>query len=231
MALDIIGAHEEIIGDEYDFSGGDDDLALGDYLAAGTWATLGDDDEDSAGADDSDLAQLLAVTGAKISASALGKLRGRMQLQAARKNAARKMAARAAATRAIQNRAAVAVDDRRYSRKREYPLGLDSGPVLIAAGAAFAVTVFPQVTFRGERLVVDSSISAFFNISALVVGKNSQLVTPDPLPASAFSEVSVGVRLLMDTSNIGNVISVTVVNVDVAPHRFRGAIIGTALDR
>lgn len=235
MALDIIGAHEEIIGDDPfgDFAMSGADLALGDYLAAGgAWATLGDDeDDDIAGAEDDDLASLLAVTGAAMNPKALRALRMRMAQRKMLVAARRKAAARANAMRAVQDRSAVAVDERRYNRKREYPLGLDSGAVLIAAGAAFTVTVFPQVTFRGERLVVDSSIAAFFNITNVVVGKNSQLVTPDPVPASAFSEVSVGVRLLLDTSNIGNVISVSGVNVDVAPHRFRGAIIGTALDR
>lgn len=124
---------------------------------------------------------------------------------------------------------AVSVVDRPATRRREYPLGFES-TVDVASGGSSVVTANPQISFRGERLVVPSDISLFFVLDDILVGKNSQLVSSGPVPASAFSEVAVGVRLNLDTANIGNLISLRVRNIGPDPLTFRATLIGTGVE-
>jgi hypothetical protein len=140
------------------------------------------------------------------------------------------LAARMAEARQIDPNAVV-VRERAEDTRREFHLGFDSGPVLVAAGGAFQVQALPQVTFRSERLVVPSFLAPFFTIDNIIVGKDSQTAVGfSPVPASTYSEVAVGVRLSLKTANLGNTIILAGTNVDVAGHRFRATLIGTATD-
>lgn len=140
------------------------------------------------------------------------------------------LAARMNEMRQIDPRAVI-VRERAEDSRREYPLGFDSGPTLIAAGGTFNVQALPQVTFRSERLLVPSFLAPFFTIDNIIVGKDSQTAAGfSPVPATTYSEVAVGVRLNLRTANLGNTISIAGTNIDVAPHRFRASIIGTATD-
>ena len=102
-------------------------------------------------------------------------------------------------------------------------------PTLVAAGLAATLTVQPQRTFRTERFAVASAIAAFFDITDLRIGQESMFVQVGQAPSQIFSEVGVGVRLRGYTANLGNLISLGVINTDVANRTFRGAIIGTAI--
>jgi hypothetical protein len=126
---------------------------------------------------------------------------------------------------------AVAVVDRPQDRRREFPVGLVApGPT--APGTSAQAVAFPQVTFRPERLVIPSQIAPFFTIDAIIVGKDNQSVSFDPLPATMFSEVGVGVRLNLKTAIVGMQIIVRFTNVDPLQQTrtFSGGIIGTAVE-
>jgi hypothetical protein len=71
----------------------------------------------------------------------------------------------------------------------------------------------------------------FFIINDIKVGKDSQLAASGNLPAEAFSNLSVGVRMELDTAEPGIVITLTVTNADTTgPHDFRAVLYGTVLD-
>ena len=126
---------------------------------------------------------------------------------------------------------AVAVVQRPQDRRREFPVGLVApGPT--APGSSAQATAFPQVTFRPERLVIPSQIGPFFTVDAIIVGKDNQSVSFDPIPATMFSEVGVGVRLNLKTAVVGMQIIIRFTNVDPLgqPRTFSGGIIGTAVE-
>lgn len=115
---------------------------------------------------------------------------------------------------------------------REFPLGFDQ--TAIAAAANCNVVSRPQVTFRGERLVVPNSpsgggsnIPASFNIVDLKIGNRSQLPAAAPLSCQAFTEVAVGVRLSMDTAAIAQDVTLIVQNLLGASATFQAILFGT----
>lgn len=139
------------------------------------------------------------------------------------------LAAKMAEARNIDPKAVV-VRERAEDTRREFHMGFRSAAP-IAGGAAGAVTQQPQVTFRPERLVIPSFIAPFFTIDNIIVGKDSQTaVGINPVPATTYSEVAVGVRLNLKTANLGHLVTLSFTNVDADPHIFQGAIIGTATD-
>ncbi len=108
----------------------------------------------------------------------------------------------------------------------------------IAISGTFNVTSRPQVLFRGERLVIPDSpaypgqLNATqadsFLINDIKIGNKSQLVEATSLPARAFAENAVGVRLSLDTASIAQDVVVSVTNVDVAAATFRAVLFGTS---
>jgi len=125
---------------------------------------------------------------------------------------------------------AVVARQRAEDARRVYTIGFDAGADT-AAGLQGTATQQPQVTIRGERLIVPSFIAPFFTVDNIIVGKDTQnAVGNNPVPASTFSEVAVGVRLNIKTANLGHLVSISFTNVDTDPHRFRATLIGTATD-
>ena len=112
----------------------------------------------------------------------------------------------------------------------EWPLGFDSGPILIAPGASATITANPQVLFKGARLVVPGSIASDFGINDVKVGQRSMFPAVGQVPAEAFSNLSVGVRLKLTTAQVTMQISIDVTNIGLAAARFRATIIGTVAD-
>ncbi len=119
--------------------------------------------------------------------------------------------------------------ERQPTKSREFPIGFDS-VTTIAAGAAATLTQRPQIIFRPERIVVPAAFAAFFQITDVRVGKNSQLVSAGALPAATFSENAFGVRLKMDTVQISQDFILVVLNFDVAAHRFMASVIGESVE-
>jgi hypothetical protein len=125
---------------------------------------------------------------------------------------------------------AVVVRERAEDTRRTYHMGFDAGADT-APGLAGVATQQPQVTIRPERLIVPSFIAPFFTVDKIIVGKDSQsAVGANPVPATTYSEVAVGVRLNLKTANLGHLVQLAFTNVDTDPHRFRATIIGTATD-
>ena len=112
---------------------------------------------------------------------------------------------------------------------REYVMGIDS-VATIAAAATSSLTSRPQVVFRPDRLVVPSTIAGSFLINDLKVGKNSQFVNGTAVPAEAFTQGAVGVRLKMDTTQISQDILISVTNISAGALRFNAALIGPAVE-
>ena len=115
------------------------------------------------------------------------------------------------------------------TKGRYWPLGFDSVNT-IAAGATAIIESSPQVEFRPERLVVPTSISGNFLISDLKVGKNSQFISNDPIPAESFEPDAADVVLRMDSAKISQVIALTVENISGAPSRFYASLMGPAIE-
>ena len=100
----------------------------------------------------------------------------------------------------------------------------------IAASAVVTITVQPQVPFKGYRLSVASQFAPFFAVIDVKVGKDSQLAAPGAVPATSFSEVSVGDNISMDTASVGQLITLQVQNIDAAAaHDFRATMFGKSI--
>lgn len=145
-------------------------------------------------------------------------------------SAIKRMAQGALAKAALTKQAGgVTVRDAAPSKARELPLGFDSVTDVTKATSA-RITARPQVAFRPDRLVVAAAIAEFFLIDDLKIGKDSQLISGDSIPAEAFSNLSVGVGMKMDTANVGIDVVLSVSNIDAAvDHRFNGTLIGPAV--
>lgn len=115
------------------------------------------------------------------------------------------------------------------TQSRDYPLGFAS-TIPVPAGAPGTAVSFPQIVFRGERLIVPSDIAGQFVLTQIIVGKNPQQVSADAIPCRVFDERGVGVRLSMDTAQISQQITLNVINIGGAPATFRAAIIGAAVE-
>lgn len=115
------------------------------------------------------------------------------------------------------------------TRAREYPIGFVSA-IPVPAGGTATVISRPQIVFRGERLLIPSDIAGQFVVNQLIVGKNPQQVSSDPIPGRVFDERGVGVRMSMDTAQISQDIAILVTNIGGAPATFRAAIIGAAVE-
>jgi hypothetical protein len=157
---------------------------------------------------------------------------GRMLMNRGRKSKSRKQPRRGGITgRRGQARPPVGAFVREVTptKSRQYPLGLNSAAA-IAAGASLTISSQPQETFRPERYAVASSIAASFVVNDIKIGKNSQFLTFDVVPAEVFSNLAVGVDMKLDTANLGNLISVTVTNISAAASFFYSSLIGTVIE-
>lgn len=115
------------------------------------------------------------------------------------------------------------------TKARYFPLGVPA--TTIAAGAASTITVRPQVPFRPQRFIVPSDIAGAFTIGDIRVGKNSQFVTADAVPARAFQEdASSGIEFGFDTAQVSQDISVVANNISAAQQVFRAIFMGQAVE-
>lgn len=117
---------------------------------------------------------------------------------------------------------------------RSYPLGFFQP--CVPAGATVIVTSRPQVIFRPRRLMVPTrmgsdEVAAHFSIIDIRIGRNSQFVTAEELPATVFSENSTESSMSLDTANIGHDISITIRNNDPKiTHDFRATMFGASVE-
>lgn len=134
----------------------------------------------------------------------------------------------ALAARRVQD--AVVLKKTAPTKGRSLFMGLDSGAVLIAAGATGNVTDRPQKLFRPERLAVPASIAAMFILNSLNIGTVNQFVSNTAVPCETFQEGGVGVGLRGDTAHPGLDITASVTNISGGALRFRATLFGSSVE-
>jgi hypothetical protein len=108
-----------------------------------------------------------------------------------------------------------------------FPQGAN-GTLAVTAGATATLTARPQRPFQTERFVLPSTLSPFFAINDLVIGRDSMFVNAEAAHGDIFSQTGVGVALLGYIARPGIDITLTVTNIDGDDHPFYGSIIGPA---
>lgn len=108
-----------------------------------------------------------------------------------------------------------------------FPQG-PNGALVVTAGTTATLTARPQRPFQTERFVLPSTLSGFFAINDLVIGRDSMFVNAEAAHGDIFSQTGVGVALLGYIARPGIDITLTVTNIDIADHPFYGSIIGPA---
>lgn len=182
---------------------GDDDL--------GDVEVLGDDDMG-----DDDLGDALDILG---SYDLLG-ARGKKSKRSRRSAVARRIAARRG--RIVRSGAPQSA--------RYLTLGVDSGAVAIAAGAAANITVNPVEPFRCTAFMVDPTIAPSFLITGILVGRKSQLVGAAALSAATFSALNPLARVQWDTAQTAQPIQIAITNNTGGALRFLATLFGDAVD-
>lgn len=97
------------------------------------------------------------------------------------------------------------------------PLGLGSATVTSTSSTSFVLTAIPQLAYRGERVILSAfttkngtiDAAALFEVTDIKVGQRSQLVSPQAIPAVAFTPTAFGVRLALDPAVPGITITVS----------------------
>jgi hypothetical protein len=141
--------------------------------------------------------------------------------------------ARVAMMRQLAARNAALLVDRPLNRARELPLGfpvatLDSGGTASSPTAALSLTA-PQVLYRGRRLFVTPSAMGVCIVQDLKIGKDSQLVAAEPLPAEMFSPLSFGGDMNLDTAQISMIVALFLGNIGTAGINVSAGFQGTAV--
>jgi len=115
---------------------------------------------------------------------------------------------------------------------REFPIGFQTALTTpVPANTTVGIEQKPQVLFRGERLAVPNSIVLNFDVNDIKVGKDSQLASPGNMPSECFSNLSVGVRMQLDTAEPGITITLSMFNNDANnPHAFKSVLYGTVIE-
>lgn len=113
---------------------------------------------------------------------------------------------------------------------RYLPIGVDSGAVAIAAGAAATIVINPVEPFRCTAFVVDPTIAPSFLITSILVGRKSQLVGTAVLSAATFSALNPLSRVQWDTAQTAQPISIAVTNNTGGALRFLATLFGDAVD-
>jgi hypothetical protein len=114
--------------------------------------------------------------------------------------------------------------------RREYNQTLPCTSLAIGAGLTRDIQLNPQRPFRPEYFRASSTHTApFFVITAYSIGQDNQFVGPGSIPCDLFSEVALHSQVEAYTANLGNLITLTVQNIDTNTRDFRAAFFGTAL--
>lgn len=112
---------------------------------------------------------------------------------------------------------------------REFPIGFSAA--VVPKGGTLPIETKPQVLFRGERLAIPQSIVVNFDVNDIKVGKDSQLAAPGNLPGECFSNLSIGVRMQLDTAEPGITITLSMFNNDTqGDHSFKSCLYGTVIE-
>lgn len=115
--------------------------------------------------------------------------------------------------------------------RREYQQVLPCTSLAITVAAPTRdIQLNPQRPFRAEKFRASSTHTApFFVITAYSIGQDNQFVGPGSIPCDLFSEVALYSQIEAYTANLGNLITLTVQNIDTNTRDFRAAFFGTSL--
>src|SRR5271155_3200906 len=111
--------------------------------------------------------------------------------------------------------------------EREFVIGF--GPVKVKARSRHIAQVQVQMPYRGNRLIVPSSLANDFSVNDIRVGKDSQAISENSIPAAAFSELAVGVNLGLDIAVPGHFVTLSVSNTTNKEKVFAAALVGKGL--
>jgi hypothetical protein len=112
------------------------------------------------------------------------------------------------------------------SKTRIFPIGFDSEEN-IAMGCQASISNRPQLTFKPKRLIIPKEIASYFLIEDIKIGYNSQLLSNGKLPSAVFTEEDNGISDFdMDACEIGQKITIDVLNVSNNGHRFLAMMLG-----
>jgi hypothetical protein len=141
--------------------------------------------------------------------------------------------ARMAFMRQLAAKNAALLVDRPMTKARELPLGfpaaaLASGGTVLSPTSAVSLTQ-PQVVYRGRRLFVTPSALGVCVVQDLKVGKDSQLVAAEPLPAEMFSPLSFGSDMNLDTAQVSQIIALYLGNIGSSAISVTAGLQGTAI--
>ena len=141
-------------------------------------------------------------------------------------------ASRIAYMRRIASRNAAVVVDRPMNRARQLPLGFPAASIAgggtVASPTSAVSFTQPQVTYRGQRLFVVPSAMGVCIVQDLKVGKDSQFVAAEPVPAEMFSPLSFGSDMNLDTAQVSQILALYLGNIAGAAISVTAALQGTA---
>ncbi|HTS03420.1 MAG TPA: hypothetical protein VMN04_12920 [Thermoanaerobaculia bacterium] len=101
------------------------------------------------------------------------------------------------------------------------------GPEVVAPGELVVLQMILPRHFAGKKLVIPSKVGASFSIHDIVVAGQGQTQAQNPIPAAAFSERAVGVKLGLETNVPGSSLDLIVSNTSTEPKIFVAFIEGT----
>jgi hypothetical protein len=114
--------------------------------------------------------------------------------------------------------------------RRTYSQTLPCTSLDFDPGDSREISLQPQRPFRPEKFRASSTHTApFFTITAYSIGQDNQFVGPGSIPVDLFSEVALYSQIEAYTANLGNLITLTVENIDTENRDFRAAFFGTSL--
>lgn len=120
------------------------------------------------------------------------------------------------------------VEEKAFTKRRKFPLGL-STPIAVPAFGSAVIRVQPPQPFRPYRLVVGSDIAPRFLLTNFQIGKELQFMTPDPISAVTFQENAIGTDLECDTVQTSQQIILAVTNNTGAPSFFYATLLGVTV--
>lgn len=103
---------------------------------------------------------------------------------------------------------------------------LPLGPVSTGCDETVSVSVWSDKSFIPLRLVIPTTTAADFVIKDIKAGKRSLLAATGTLPASLFTEQSLGVRLSTRVLSRGDLLVVVVINKNTFHRNFHGMVVG-----
>ena len=103
---------------------------------------------------------------------------------------------------------------------------LPLGPVSVEQDGTISVSARSDRCFIPMRLVIPSTIATDFVIKDIKTGKRSLLASSGTLPASLFTEQSLGVQLLTSELARRDLLIVVVTNKSAFHRNFHGMVVG-----